>query len=73
MAEIRNFTDRKNNENIGLENIDLEKVIDLAIMNATGKDEVCGVNKTLQRKELEKEAEKAVKLSEKLEDDLFVD
>ena len=52
MAEIRNFTDRKNNENIGLENIDLEKVIDLAIMNATGKDEVCGVNKTLQRKEV---------------------
>lgn len=73
MAEIRNFTDRKNNENIGLENIDLEKVIDLAIMNATGKDEVCGVNKTLQRKELEKEAEKAVMLSDELENKLFVD
>ena len=42
-------------------------------MNATGKDNVCGVNKTLQRKELEKEADKAMKLSDELERKLFED
>ena len=57
----KNFS--KKDEPPDLKDIDLEKVIDLAIMNATGKDEVCGVNKTLQRKELEKEADKAMKLS----------
>lgn len=71
MAEIKNFS--KKDAPPDLKDIDLEKVIDLAIMNATGKDDVCGVNKTLQRKELEKEADKAMKLSDELERKLFID
>ena len=71
MAEIKNFS--KKDAPPDLKDIDLEKVIDLAIMNATGKDDVCGVNKTLQRNELEKEADKAMKLSDELERKLFED
>ena len=59
---------------MGMEARDFSRVrLHLAIMNATGKDEVCGVNKTLQRKELEKEADKAMKLSDELERKLFTD